>query len=84
MHDCQGRLHAPEIFGVLLHERTQARTQALPHPENSNANLNPQSPREQKDHFYSFVIGSGKRRGEEGGEGNLGVRQKNDGLWVPS
>jgi hypothetical protein len=39
---------APEVFGVFLHERTQARTQALPHPENSNANLNPQSPREQK------------------------------------
>jgi hypothetical protein len=34
----------PEIFGMLLHKRTQA----LPHPENSNANLNPQSPRKQK------------------------------------
>ena len=53
---------ASEILGMLLHERTQA----LPHPENSNANLNPQSPREQKDQFYLFVIGPGKRRGEEG------------------
>ncbi|KAI0263321.1 hypothetical protein BGY98DRAFT_1166407 [Russula aff. rugulosa BPL654] len=54
---------APEIFGMLLHKRTQA----LPHPENSNANLSPQSPREQKNHFYSFVIGPGKRRGDGGG-----------------
>lgn len=57
----------PEIFGVFLHERTQARTQALPHAEKfKRQSQSPIAAGTKKNHFCSFVIGPGKRRSEEG------------------
>jgi hypothetical protein len=51
-----------EIFGVFLHERTQGEDPGVNRiQKNSNANLNPQSPRDQKKSFLLVCNWAGEK-----------------------